>query len=369
MNLFAEAKKLYAFCGFVSAIGLCAGVTPSAHAEGFDACRDHFYAGQSPEIDNPGMNRNTFPLCYEGFAVLYSGISFTGLWSAEHLTSDHIEDAMDMKRVNAFHPDSNIPDAFRSELSDYSHTGYDRGHLTPSGDEWDSQSQQETFTLANMIPQNPDNNRNLWEGIESVTRQLAEDDGEIYVVTGPIFTKKLKVGRLLVPTMIFKAIYDPSKHKAAAYIVANGPGNRWTQVPIPYLIEFTRINPFPGLSDSEIKEELPLPWPRPHDQNRGIPPGTVSPDDGGVPGSLVSHHKSQEAEGSAIQGTSENQGESGKEEMYGAIFALEEFIGSEVKKEAISHYNDLKKKFMGYLKSNASPKLNDRKEQEFQSNE
>ena len=81
-----------------------------------------------------------------------------------------------------------------------------------SGDMPTETSQHESFSLANMIPQDPKNNQILWQGIEEATRTLASRDGEVYVVTGPIFEgsslERLN-GRVLVPAFVFKAIYDP----------------------------------------------------------------------------------------------------------------------------------------------------------------
>ncbi|AQT06423.1 hypothetical protein A0U91_15530 (plasmid) [Acetobacter persici] len=320
-----------------TAIAACYLLSPETGlADDFAACPDHFQGGSAPQITRDAMSRDTFPLCYQGFAVLYSGVSYTPLWSAEHLTEEHVDAASAIRRVNAFHPESKIPDEFRSELSDYTRTGYDRGHMTPSGDEWTREAQQETYTLANMIPQNPDNNRNLWEGIEASIRELAEDEGELYVVTGPVFTKKLHVGRLLVPTMIFKAVYSPSQHKAAAYLVANGPGRAWTQVPIPYLVTLSGVNPFPTLPDEETNNELPLPWPKPHGDRHGIQPGQVSPDNGGIPGE-ASGKKEEDLQSADLIGSRRSPAStiaSGETEAkYGVILLMADIMKKEAKKE------------------------------------
>lgn len=303
-----------------------------ACAQDFSACKDHFVEAQPPEITRSAMQNNTYPLCYQGFAVLYSGLSYTPLWSAEHLTAEHLDEGASLRRVNAFHPESAVPEEFRSQLRDYVSTGYDRGHLTPSGDEWSRESQQETFTLANMIPQNPDNNQNLWEGIEQSVRDMASEEGELYIVTGPAFTKNLRVGRLLVPTMIFKAVYAPSLHKAAAYMVANGPGRAWTQVPISYLVTISGINPFPGLSASETVNELALPWPRPHGTPHAISPGQVSPDNGGVP-DLKRRHDSEVSSASSQASTEEAPPtHAEKDEKFGALLIITDLLRSEAKK-------------------------------------
>src|SRR6185437_6222399 len=123
-------------------------------------------------------------------------------------------------------------------------------HMAPSGDMPDPESQRESFSLANMIPQNPNNNRNLWEGIETAVRDVALYDGEVYVVTGPIFqgaTLQRLHGRVLVPTGIFKAIYDPRRNAAGAYVVDNAPGMAWKAVSVADLDKLVGIDVFPAL--------------------------------------------------------------------------------------------------------------------------
>ena len=78
--------------------------------------------------------------------------------------------------------------------------------------------------LVNMIPQEPNNNRHLWEGIESGTRNFAVSNGSVYVVTGPLFSgKKISFlnDRVAVPTQIFKLLYDPIHKSGGVFLVDN----------------------------------------------------------------------------------------------------------------------------------------------------
>jgi endonuclease G, mitochondrial len=123
-------------------------------------------------------------------------------------------------RQGRFHDDERLPPDDRAVLSDYTRSGYDRGHMTPSGDMPSAEAQQQSFSLANIVPQTAALNRNLWEGIERAVRHLAERQGKLYVVTGPLFQgtqlQALK-GRVLIPTATWKAVYDPAAPGAAAY--------------------------------------------------------------------------------------------------------------------------------------------------------
>ncbi|MFD2274280.1 DNA/RNA non-specific endonuclease [Undibacterium arcticum] len=120
-----------------------------------------------------------------------------------------------------------------------------------------------------MIPQNADNNRHLWEGIESSTRTMAESR-DLYVITGPIFegnSLQRINGRVFVPTSIFKAIYDPHHRQAAAYITPNAPGMAYQTVSIAELEQRIGINLFPSLPESVKRSKMPLPEPTPHGYN------------------------------------------------------------------------------------------------------
>lgn len=251
-------------------IAMALSISSTAMARG-TPCPQHFAGGQPPVFLNKKLAAHTYGLCFEGQADMFSGVTRTPLWAAEHLTRDRIEAAHDIKRHNAFHPEERLPYNVRSELYDYARSGYDRGHMAPSGDMPTEEAQYGSFSLANMVPQQPDNNRNLWEGIESSTRTLAEQRGNIYVVTGPIFEganlQRIN-GRVLVPTSIYKAIYDPSRQEGAAYITPNAPGMNYQVVPIAELERRTGIDPFPAMPASAKQTAMRLPPPTPHGYGR-----------------------------------------------------------------------------------------------------
>ncbi len=138
-------------------------------------------------------------------------------------------------------------------------------HMAPNGDMPTEKAQQESFTLANMIPQVGESNRGIWSAIEGATRHLANTRGEVYVVTGPVFqgTNLQRIGgRVLVPTHVYKAIYDPRRREAAAYLVPNAPGNDYQRIPIAQLEEVTGISVFPGISAAAKSTVLALPEPQ-----------------------------------------------------------------------------------------------------------
>jgi endonuclease G, mitochondrial len=229
-------------------------------------CPQHFVGGKPPTLLKPQLAQQTQALCYEQFAFLHSGIVRTPLWSAEHLMRDQVEAAGQLKRRSAFHHEAKLSPEDRAELADYTRSGYDRGHMSPSGDMATPKAQYQSFSLANMIPQHPCNNEVLWEGIESAARGLASAEGEIYVVTGPIYEGTdipFLNGRVGVPSRIYKAVYDPAHRAAAAYVTPNAEGMDWQAISIDQLAQITGIDPFPAVP-AEIKAvAMPLPTPQP----------------------------------------------------------------------------------------------------------
>lgn len=217
---------------------------------------------EAPDILNQKLLPKTKELCYRAFALMHSGITRTPLWSAEHLTRGSLRKKT--KRSNDFYEEELLESDERARLSDYSHSGYDRGHMAPSADMPSKLAQHECFTLANMVPQNSENNRGIWAAIENSTRTLAKERGELYVITGPLYTEstpqRLK-GRVSIPNKIYKAIYDPATQKGAAYIVNNTSGDDYETMSIIELEQISGIRFFPSMKPADKQTAMKLPNP------------------------------------------------------------------------------------------------------------
>ena len=229
-----------------------------------DSCPAQFADGQPPTTE-PARDRAARTLCFAGFAVRYSGVTMTPLWSAERLTGERVRRAGTLPRTGRFHEEPRLPRAVRSEPADYKHTGYDRGHMAPSGDMPTPDAQNESFTLANMAPQHPCSNSGAWLGIEESVRDLALRQDELYVVTGPIYSRpsgERRIGRgEMVPDQLFKAVYDPVTGQAAAYVAENAEEPAWRVVSTARLLEMTGIDVFPSLPADAKAEAMRLPPP------------------------------------------------------------------------------------------------------------
>lgn len=246
----------------IIALAIGSGASVSAAADPFQGCRSEFFDGEAPTVRTTG---NTYALCADDFATLYSPLTKTPLYSAEHLTDEQISAAIRMKRTNDFHEDPRLPPADAAQLEAFRHSGWDRGHMAPSGDEPDAKSQFQSFSLSNMVPQNPDDNRNLWAGIETAVRELVLAGGDdVYVVTGPIFRPDdppALRGGVQVPSLIFKAVLDPRAGIAGVYVVRNAPGHRYWSMSLAKFTAEAGIVPFPAASSTLAEQAPDLPRP------------------------------------------------------------------------------------------------------------
>ena len=258
-------KKIF-WCLSVLAITIA---TQSSGMAAQSKCPEHFAIREAPDILNQALKTNTRELCYSGFAVLHSGVTRSPIFSAEHLTNQRVLAAQKLPRKDSFHPELHLAPTERGELNDYSHSGFDRGHMSPNKDMSDEKMQEESFSLANIVPQNPSNNQVLHEGIEEVTRILARTYDEIYVVTGPAYIGSTinKIGNVIVPTHIWKAIYIPSQSAAAAYWENNAPGMNYEIISINELKNRTGVDVFPNLPNQIKANAVKLPVPHPHNSH------------------------------------------------------------------------------------------------------
>ncbi len=85
-------------------------------------------------------------LCRDGYMVGYNFQTKEPNWVMYKLTSKSVSHRI--KRDDAFAPDPTIPLQYRAQLSDYEHSGYDRGHLAPyTAMDFSKESARQSFFL------------------------------------------------------------------------------------------------------------------------------------------------------------------------------------------------------------------------------
>lgn len=249
-----------------------------AHAASTN-CPQHFVQGQPPVVTQSKLQQRTQELCFSAFAVLHSGISRTPLYAAEHLTRDNLTAAKQLARKDTFHAEDRLPARDRAELKDYTRSGYDRGHLAPNANMPTREAQAESFSLANMVPQIHANNAGVWAGMEAAARELARQQGELYVVSGPAFvgTELKQVGNVLVPSHLWKVLYSPQQQSAGAYLIDNDETQDYDRLSLVELERKTGINVMPSLPVQVRNTVMDLPEPNTSYNSRKNDGGTTSP--------------------------------------------------------------------------------------------
>ncbi len=262
MISFSKSKSGLKHSVLTAIVTVTIGMSTQAYADDFSQCSQSFYGGIYPEFTNTKLSNQTQALCMDGFAVMYSGVSRTPLWSAEYLDRTRLQQAKQIDREDSFHEESKLPESARASLSDYSGSGYDRGHLAPNADMATRSQQYDSFSLANIAPQSPRNNRYIWRNIESATRYLTQQYGEVYTITGVAFTNsktKQLANRVLVPSHFFKAVYIPATNQAGVYYAPNDESERIDVISVDELTAETGIDVLPMLDIQTKTQAFDLP--------------------------------------------------------------------------------------------------------------
>lgn len=117
------------------------------------------------------------------YSLDYNDTTRQANWVSWNLTSTDVGGS---GRSDDFFVDTSLPVGFYQVLTtDYSGSGYDRGHMCPSADRTITRADNDvTFFMSNMVPQTPDNNRGVWANFETYCRTLASAGNEVLIISG-----------------------------------------------------------------------------------------------------------------------------------------------------------------------------------------
>ena len=160
-------------------------------------------------------NEDNYLMNKKQYILSYNRSKSTANWVSWHLSTAWKGTT---QRTDNFRPDETLPSAwYRVKTSDYTNSGFDRGHLCPSDDRDGSfEDNDETFLMTNIAPQAPNNNRGLWADLEAYSRKIAEAGNELYIIAGVYGkggtgsnggkTNTLENGKVIVPESFWKVI-------------------------------------------------------------------------------------------------------------------------------------------------------------------
>lgn len=167
---------------------------------------DPLIFGNPSGATNNVANENNYLMQKTQYSLSYSRQNATPNWVAWRLDSTWIGGA---PRQDDYRADPALPAAwYHVQDNDYSGSGFDRGHMCPSGDRTRSiPDNSATFLMTNFVPQLGANNQGPWNDFENYCRTLAAQGNELYIITGGqgnIGT--IAAGQVVVPKVTWKVV-------------------------------------------------------------------------------------------------------------------------------------------------------------------
>jgi endonuclease G len=204
-------------------------ISPAAVAQPLDAlqaCADMTQDVGAPVYLGDDPPDHTF-VCWQGFLLAHNNEAKMPDWVLEDLTPARFTGPGD-RDFSSFKADPKLieQDKPHSVDSDYSGSGFDRGHMAPAADMTPNQTMMDqSHFLSNIAPQiGIGFNRGIWARLEAAVRTWTEHRGHLIAITGPIYdeTTRLMAGTdIPVPKRFYKIVYEPQRHRAIAFIFPN----------------------------------------------------------------------------------------------------------------------------------------------------
>jgi endonuclease G len=129
-------------------------------------------------------------------------------WVSWNLNKTHYGDAA---RSSSFYSDASLPSTcYHVVSSDYTNSGYSRGHMTRSEERtWSVDDNKQTFLMTNILPQYQDLNGGPWYKLELYLQDLAQNQNkELYVISGGYGSRGTLsgAGKVTIPTHTWKIV-------------------------------------------------------------------------------------------------------------------------------------------------------------------
>ena len=167
---------------------------------------EHLTMGNPSNAVTNVLQPNNYLMVKPQYSLSYSRDNGGPNWVSWHLDSSWLGSA---PRQDDFRADTTLPTGwYRVQATDYSGSGFDRGHMCPSADRTVTiTANSATFLMTNMIPQLPANNQGVWANLESYSRTLVSQGNELYIISGGHGLQFfIANGHVAVPAQTWKVI-------------------------------------------------------------------------------------------------------------------------------------------------------------------
>ena len=167
---------------------------------------EHLTMGNPSNAVTNVLQPNNYLMEKPQYSMSYSRDNGGPNWVSWHLDTSWLGSA---PRQDDFRADTTLPTGwYRVQATDYSGSGFDRGHMCPSADRTVTvTANSATFLMTNMIPQLPANNQGVWANLESYSRTLVSQGNELYIISGGHGLQYfIANGHVAVPAQTWKVI-------------------------------------------------------------------------------------------------------------------------------------------------------------------
>jgi len=179
------------------------GVTVTSYERGFinvDEC--------NVIVDKVFLN-----ICYDNSLKVAKAVSYTLDGTLVH--------QLNIVPRPSFYSEIQVELTNRAKYSDYTGSGYDRGHLAPDASfDWSQESLDATYSLANIIPQVPVVNQQMWVDVENYERTKAVDLGTVNVLNIVKYSStptRIGANQIAVSDGYFKVLYKDAYKECFYY--------------------------------------------------------------------------------------------------------------------------------------------------------
>jgi len=209
------------------------------------------------DLEKPKNVPGSLTIQHDTYELSYNEKYEVANWVAYTIDKEDIYG--DASRKDDFRVDPKVPTG-SATLADYKGSGYDRGHLLPSAARKATKDDQsETFYMSNMSMQAPSFNRGVWKYLEETVRTFADQNGKVYVVSGPVLTdgpyETLGDDKVAIPHEFYKVVlvYNEDTVKGIGFII---PNEKTDKDPVDFAVsidtveDMTHLDFYPNLPDT-----------------------------------------------------------------------------------------------------------------------
>jgi len=196
----------------------------------FVACGSNgsILSGESTYTQKFVEENNCSQIIDNEFIVMCYDYKFKAVKAVSYTLLGDLMNEQNIEERPSFYVEKKLESKNRISSTDYTNSGYDKGHMAPDAAfDWSQESLEAVYTLANIIPQAPQVNRISWAKLESYVRDKAEALGELNVVNVPKYgqrSSRMGKNKMAISKGYYKILYNLDENYEECFYYSNKLG-------------------------------------------------------------------------------------------------------------------------------------------------